>query len=139
MADYLNNKISIIHRLSCINLDKKFAELNISKAQAVFLISICEKVGQSQEEIALKEQMDRGAAARVFKQLEENGYIKRISCKLDKRRHCLFPTQKAKDIYDELKAVMERWDERLTEGMSDLEKTIAKDIINRVYTNLIEK
>ncbi len=139
MADYLNNTISIIHRMSCISLDKKFDEFGLSRAEAAFLISICEKVGQSQEEIALKEQMDRGAAARIFKRLEEEGYIKRASCQLDKRKHCLFPRQKTKEIYAELKAIMENWDEKLMDGLSDLEKSIAQNILNRIEANLTEK
>lgn len=133
---YINDKISIIHRISCISLDKRFDKLGLTRAQASFIISVCDKVGQSQEQIAASTQLDKGAAARIFKQLEEEGYIKRLSCKLDKRRLCIFPTHKAKEVYDELKSIMEDWDRELTKNFSDLEKQIIDSLLERVNENI---
>ncbi|MBE6008354.1 MAG: winged helix-turn-helix transcriptional regulator [Lachnospiraceae bacterium] len=136
MGKHLNDKISAIYRISCISLDKKFESLSLTRAQAAFLISVCEKEGQSQEQVAAWTQMDKGAAARVFKQLEEGGYIKRLSCMYDKRKHCIFPRRKAKELYPELKAVMNEWDRTLTNGLTDLEISMLDNLLNRVNENI---
>ncbi|MBQ2753363.1 MAG: MarR family transcriptional regulator [Firmicutes bacterium] len=136
MGKHLNDKISAVHRISCINLDKRFEKLDLTRAQAAFLISVCEKEGQSQEQVAAWTQMDKGAAARVFKQLEEGGYIKRLSCMYDKRKHCIFPRRKAKELYPELKAVMNEWDSILTKGLTELEKSMLDNLLNRVNDNI---
>ena len=136
MGKHLNDKISIVHRISCISLDKKFEKLSLTRSQAMFLISVCEKEGQSQEQVAAWTQMDKGAAARVFKQLEEEGYIKRLSCMYDKRKHCIFPRRKAKELYPELKAVMNEWDSMLTKGFTDLEISMLDNLLNRINENL---
>lgn len=136
MMEYLNDKFSIIHRVSCINLDKRLSLLGISRGQASFLISVCEKEGQSQEQIAAKMQINKGAAARIFKQLEDEGYIKRYSCKHDKRRNCIFPTEKTKAIYEDMKNIMKEWDDTLLTGLTDLERSILLSLLDKVAGNI---
>ena len=136
MGKHLNDKISAVHRISCISLDKQFERLGLTRAQASFLISVCEKEGQSQEQVAAWTQMDKGAAARVFKQLEEGGYIKRLSCMYDKRKHCIFPRRKAKELYPSLKSVMNEWDSILTKGLTELEISMLDNLLNRVNENI---
>ena len=54
----------------------------------------------------------------------------------DKRKHCIFPRRKAKELYPQLKAVMIEWDATLTKGFTDLEISMLDNLLNRINENL---
>lgn len=137
MTQYISDKISILHRVSASELDKKLCGMGLTRSQASFIISVCEKKGQPQERLAERLHMDKGAAARSIKQLEDAGYVTRICCKNDKRRRCVFPTEKAIKAYDDVKVVFKEWDDNITEGFTPLEKDILTNILGRLAENAL--
>ena len=137
MEVFISDKISVLHRISTGNLDKRLSGLGINRSQASFIISVCEKKGQPQESIARCFHIDKGAAARTIKELEDKGYIKRICCRDDNRRRCVFPTEKALSVYDELKKCMAEWDNTVTAGFTDLEKIILENLLDRLAENAL--
>lgn len=137
METFISDKISILHRISNSCLDRKLADLGINRSRASFIISVCEKKGQSQERLAQRFQLDKGAAARAVKQLEDDGYVTRICCKDDNRRRCVFPTEKALSVYTEIKQYIAEFDSTLTDGFTPLEKIILENLLGRLADNAL--
>ena len=53
--------------------------------------------------------------------LESHGYVTREVYELDKRKYCLYPTQKAYDILDEIRRLKKEWDDIITEDLNEEE------------------
>ncbi|MEA4854185.1 MAG: MarR family transcriptional regulator [Christensenella sp.] len=132
----LIKKFSIIHRLSGIRLDQRLKDLGISRGQLMYIMCICDHEGISQEGLSCELRIDKGAVARAMQKLAGEGYITRVVSSHDRRQYNLFPTAKAKEIYAEVRAIDRQWQEQLTKGMNEKEKTELNCLLNKVMANL---
>ena len=103
-----------ISRQTQIFYTRELMDANISYGQMMFIICICDKPGLSQDEIAAEMLLDKSTVARAVKQLTENDLVIRAIDNNDKRKHHIYPTEKALLLYDRMFAVREKWHSRLT-------------------------
>ncbi len=120
---------------------------NISRSQAVyrhgripaedlqsshysFLLAICREPGRSQEDLARELCVNKSTVARNINYLEENGYVSRTP--LDKRQFSVFPTEKARDILPQIRAVSREWMALLSEGISQEELDTFDSVLMRM-------
>lgn len=130
------SRFSIIHRQSSVYLDRQLKEHNITGSQYTHILVICENPGISQEEISDKLKIDKGPVARTIKQFESEGYITRLISAGDKRQYQIYPTDKAKAVYESIHGIAGASESRLTKNFTEIEREVLKNLLDKVVGNL---
>ncbi len=119
-------------------LDRRLREDNITGSQYTHILVICENPGVSQEEISDKLKIDKGSVARMIKQFEKEGYVTRLTSTEDKRQYRIYPTGKAKALYEKIHGIAIASENRLTRDFTNIEREILKNLLDKVILNLEE-
>jgi DNA-binding MarR family transcriptional regulator len=100
--------ISIIERCNLLFRNEAFKKFDLSGYQYSYLIEICRNPGISQEQLTKNMHIDKSNVARGLTSLVEKDYIFRQNNPNDNRYILLYPTDKAMDIYGELREIIKR-------------------------------
>lgn len=130
------SRFAVIHRQSSNILDRQLKKYNITGSQYIYILVICENPGISQEEISDKLKIDKGSVARAVKLFEKNKFIIRNISENDKRQYKILPTSKAFATYEKIHGLAITIEDRLTEGFTDIEREILKNLLDKVIINL---
>ncbi len=136
--DILYKWISISDRFSKIYLNKYFSELGINASQHMFVKKICNTPGISQDRLVDLVYINKSNVTRALSQLEEKGFIEKKTNEQDKRTALLYPTEKAKKIYAEIRRIENDWVEIMTGELSEEEKQLLLQLIKRVALTSID-
>ncbi len=109
--------------------------LGLDGGDQPFILSICRNPGISQDELSKDIYIDKSAVARRVAALEKNGYVRRESDPGDKRVLRVFPTEKAIAVRPAIWEANDRWNELITEGLTDEEKEKLEEMLIKVMTN----
>ncbi|MDO5519001.1 MAG: MarR family transcriptional regulator [bacterium] len=131
----LNKLLGITARRSQVYYGHELSSLNISTGQYMFIVSICENAGLSQEELSASIGINKSTVAKVVAQLEQEGYIVRETDELDKRGYKLYPTDKAQDVYPRIIEILEQWKAYLVTDMTADEITTLITLMTKVESN----
>ena len=85
--------ISILYRKSHIWLNNNCASYDISAAQAVVILIICDYRSLTQDDITKRLSLDKSVIAKTANKLEERGYLVRTTNTKDKRTYDISPTE----------------------------------------------
>ncbi len=124
----LNNisRSQAIYRHSNISAD------DLQSGHYAFILAICRKPGRSQEDLAKELCVNKSTVARNINYLEEKEYISRTPLPTDKRQFSVFPTQKALDVFPEIKTASLEWMALLSQGISQAELDIFDSVLRRM-------
>ena len=114
--------ISIIERCNLLFRNEAFKKFDLSGYQYSYLIEICRNPGISQEQLTKNMHIDKSNVARGLTSLAEKEYILRQSNPSDNRYILLYPTEKATNIYTELREIIKRERAFLMEDFSAQEE-----------------
>jgi DNA-binding MarR family transcriptional regulator len=132
----MNGKwISFLYRYLQIFMDEQLKRFGIGSGQFIFLLTLLNSDGVSQESVATSLGIDKGTTAVAMKKLQEKGYIIRKTDRADRRSYRIFVTQKARSIQKEFKEVLSSWTDILTKGFTRAEMKQAADILVRMNDN----
>lgn len=131
----LNKLLSITARKSQVYYGNEFANFNISTGQYMFIVSLCENAGLSQEELSACIGINKSTVAKVVAQLEKENYIVREIDELDKRGYKLYPTKKAEDVYPKIIEILEQWKSYLVTDLTEDEITTLLTLMTKVESN----
>lgn len=130
------SRFSVIHRQSSLYLDRQLKAHKMTGSQYIHILVICENPGISQEEISDQLKIDKGPVARTIKQFEKEGYITRLVSTEDKRQYQIYPTEKAKAVYEKIHEIAVASENRLTRNFTEIEREILKNLLDKVIANL---
>lgn len=130
--------ISILYRYSHVYFGRKLKKYDIGRGQVTFLVALYKKDGVSQEDLSLYLSIDKGTTAKALKKLEDNGYVMRKTCDMDKRANKVYLTEKAWDIKPVVSKVLKEWTNALTKGFKEEEKAAALNMLERMWLNAEE-
>lgn len=134
----LSKYVSVSYRRTQMFYTEKLKKLGISSGQFMYIVCICENVGQTQDELSQRLIIDKSTVARVLLQLETNGYITKTINSNDRRAFNIFPTDKAIAIYPKILDIKEDWHIKMTENLSDIECEVFEKIMEKVMQNTIK-
>lgn len=109
--------------------------VDVSAASTPLVLSICRDPGRSQDEIAQDVCLNKSTVARALAQLEEHGYIVRISKTEDKRSLLVYPTDKMYELLPTLRTIISNWYDHILEGVSDEELELFHSVLLRIEKN----
>lgn len=113
--------LSIIYRKGAIYKNNMFKKINITAAEAPFLLILNENDGVSQECLSEHLSIDKASTARVVQSLISKDMVEKKKDENDKRVNRIYLTEKGKDLIDDIVKVMLSWNDILTEGLSSEE------------------
>lgn len=121
--------ISILYRKSHIWLNNGCAQYDLTAAQAVVILIVCDFEVLTQDEITKRLALDKSVIAKTVTKLEETGFLIRTTNKKDKRTYDIRPTKKAMEVYPFLKEQMDISFQRMTQNMTEEEQTEFKRLL----------
>lgn len=130
--DNLHRSFSLLKKMGSIYMDKHLAEYGLTHNYSTYLIHICRTEGIRQDHLSDHLRVNRSTSKRAVEHLEKLGYITREVYSEDKRKYCLYPTQKATDIHDEIIRLKQEWDKILTEYLNEEEVNMLYKLNNKV-------
>lgn len=121
--------ISILYRKSHIWLNNGCSQYNLTAAQAVIILIVCDFKVLTQDDITKRLSLDKSVIAKTVTKLGEIGFIVRTTNAKDKRTYDISPTEKAWEVYPFIKEEIDRCFQRITQQMTDKERDEFKRLL----------
>ena len=119
-------------------LDKKLEPFGINSSQFFYILKICRDPGRTRESIFHEVHRNPSNVSRALIVLEEKGYIIKEPSKTDRRTCYLYPTEKAKAVYDEIKTIVYTCNQEVIETFSEEEKVIFPVLLKKAAIHAVE-
>lgn len=121
--------ISILYRKSHIWLSESCERYDLTAAQAVVILIVCDYGELTQDEITKRLGLDKSVIAKTVTKLSELGFLVRSTNPKDKRTFDIRPTEKAWAAYPHVQKEIEDCFGRMTERMTDAERAEFKRLL----------
>ncbi len=131
--------ISILYRKSHIWLNNGCAQYDLTAAQAVTILIVCDFEVLTQDEVTKRLGLDKSVIAKTVTKLEEQGFMVRSTNAKDKRTYDIRPTPKAWEVYPAVKEQIDICFQRMTQKMTDDERAEFKRLLLIAAETTIEQ
>ncbi|MGI6027217.1 MAG: MarR family winged helix-turn-helix transcriptional regulator [Candidatus Scatomorpha sp.] len=121
--------ISILYRKSHIWLSESCESYDLTAAQAVVILIVCDYGELTQDEITKRLGLDKSVIAKTVTKLAELGFIVRSTNPKDKRTFIIHPTEKSWAAYPHVQEQIESCFERMTGKMTPTERAEFKRLL----------
>ena len=130
-------KMSTVSR--CINIYRsKHSPEDLPGIYHGYVFAIINNPGMPQEWLAKHMFFNKSTVARHMVQLEKSGYITRKTSLKDKRELLVYPTDKMKDIYTDIRQITINWNNTIAEAISREELETFNLILDKILEKSIE-
>lgn len=130
MANCVGRVLTRLARKCQIAVGNALQQYNLTAAEEPVLMAILNSEGLIQEELTARIGVDKAAASRTVRGLEEKGFLTRVQDPKDKRQNRVYPTEKAREIGPLVKKELYKINLALTE-------TLSKEEDDQVYALLV--
>lgn len=131
--------ISQIYRKTQMYLNEQMKQAGLTSGQAPFIMITCENGCMGQNKFCELLDMNKSTVAKMLQKLEEQGYVVRRESETDARSVDVYPTERAREVYPFLVQVGEDWSVQITEGMTEIERAIFFQMLERVSRNITKR
>lgn len=128
---------SIIYRYGRVMHDKAMERFGMTGQQMGYIGWINRSPGISQEELAKRLRIDKGAVAKSIKHLTEEGFVEKRKNPEDRRAYCLFPTEKAVEMCAQGERCYREFEREIMKGLTPGEEKTFEELLSRVTDNLV--
>ena len=115
-----------------------FEPLGLKACHGRYLQEICRNPGIFQEQLTETVLVNKSNVARQVAALEESGLLERRACGKDKRVLRLYPTEKALALMPQVDSILDSWDQRLLQDLSEQEQTLLAELLQRIRKRAAE-
>jgi MarR family transcriptional regulator, temperature-dependent positive regulator of motility len=124
--------VSLVNRSRYVFLNNRLRPLGLSAGQLPVLMLLAREQNIMQEDLVRHYHLDKGTIARAVKKLEDRGYVRRITDPGNRRAVRLFLTEKGEDAVPHLHVINREWENLVSAGLSDGERTTLHHLMKRV-------
>lgn len=135
--DLLTKYISRTARCSNLYYCDIFKQYGLTGRQHIYIINICKTPGISQEKLTKTIYVNKSNVARQLALLEQNGFITRTQCKIDRRQIKVHPTEKSLDIFPRILDDLNQWNSKLLEDFSEEDQKLLISMMEKVMDKSI--
>jgi DNA-binding MarR family transcriptional regulator len=128
----MKGEVLIKRKLLNVFIEKGYA---ITFEQWTVLNVLFSEPGLIQSEIAQRTYKDKTNVTRILDVLSKNGYIVRKNNEKDRRISCIYLTDAAKKMFNDLIPYIEQTNEQFGKGISENELYLFNDILDRLCKN----
>ena len=122
MSNTAIRNILRISRCKVIYNDRKIQIADLNEAQHLYIVYACNHPGDTQDHYVKDLCLDKTTVAHTLHYLEKEGYIVRRASETDKRCKCVYPTDKAKEVFPIIRASHDQFSKEVMEGLSKEER-----------------
>ncbi len=133
MATFLKN-INMISNSAAKFLEQELPA-QVKGWQSKYVLCVCNNPGITQDGIAKEIFVNKSNVSRQVAALEAAGLFRREEDEQDSRVSHIFPTDKATELRETIRAANARWREIITEGLSPEEKEELFRLTSVLYEN----
>lgn len=131
--------ISILYRKSHIWLNNNCTHYDLTAAQAVIILIVCDHKALTQDEITKRLALDKSVIAKTVSKLVEQGFLMRTINVKDKRTYDIRPTDQALKVYDFVREEIDKCFQRMTQKMTEEEKFEFKRLLMLAAETTLEQ
>ena len=117
-------------------LRRRLSEYGMTLGQYYFMRALWIKEGLSQRELSRRVGTTEPTTASVLRLLEKNGLVRRVRNRKDRRTINIFPTQKGRNLKNELLRTAIQINEIATDGFSPQDMENIKRLMTAMKANL---
>jgi DNA-binding MarR family transcriptional regulator len=133
--DFLLIRVCRIHH----NLARQSLEkIGLHRGQPPVLLILGKQDGMTHSELAAKMEVTPAAISNMVKRMEQAGFVVRRRDAEDERVSRVYMTDAGRAIYSEMEAIAQQVNETTFAGFTEEERTIMRDFLMRVHSNLLE-
>ena len=125
----LTHNITDIARCAAQYRTEELEPLGLKACHGSYLSVICACPGITQDQLARRIFINKSNVARQLAILEEEGFVERRAYTEDKRAMRVYPTGKALEILPKINTILVRWEECLTQDLSEKEKILLTQML----------
>jgi MarR family transcriptional regulator, organic hydroperoxide resistance regulator len=134
--DYISIKIHKTDLNLTSYIKSKLEEFNLAPEQNLVMMLLWEKDGMTQNQLAEKLGKDKTNIARMASSLEKKGFIKRMSCKNDRRSLELYLTETGKKLGCKVLPIAEEFNEIVCKNISKEEIEELERLLLKINANV---
>ena len=135
---HISGYISALRRFSLQYYGRFEEETGIRGVQYPYLFYICCHEGCRQEELAGHLHVNKSNITRQLDKLQQNGFIDIRPDELDGRSKRVWPTAKAMESRERVRAVLEEWNNIMCGGLTDEEQETLKTLLDKTLCHIKE-
>jgi DNA-binding MarR family transcriptional regulator len=124
--------IGSISRQATTDMNQYAAAYQLDNNLFLYLIRIVENEGISQSELAQLVKIDKTTLSRALKKLEIKNYLIRKTNPMNKKFNQLFPTPKAKEIYQTLHTLESHYTQQALQQLTMEEKQLLNQLLQKI-------
>lgn len=129
-------RIGTISRIVASKSDIKFKKYDLQKGQYIFVVRICEHPGLNLMELTQMLNVDKSTTTKAIQKLEKIGYVIKTHLENNKKNIALFPTEKAKKVYENIINEENVRADLCFDGFTEEEKQQALQYLERMCANI---
>ena len=120
-------------------LQKNFKQMGIEITieQWSVLYHLWKEDGKSQQQLCEATFRDKPSITRLVDNLEKSNLVKRVAAKNDRRINLIYLTGEAKNLQEKTMSVANQTLNEALEGVSNEDIEMAKNVLQKVYDNLV--
>lgn len=129
-------RIGTMSRIVASKSDIKFKKYDLQKGQHIYVVRICEHPGLNLMELTQMLNVDKSTTTKAVQKLERSGYVIKKHQADNRKSISLFPTEKARVVYE---SIIEEENVRADlcfQGFSEEEKIQALEYLERMCRNI---
>lgn len=128
--------IGSISRQATSDVNQQVRSLGLANNLFIYLMRIVEHEDLTQAELVHLTRIDKTTLSRALGQLESRGYIVRVPDARDRKFKHVQPTNKAKLVYPQIRALEQGYVDRAMSGLSADQRQELQVILNQIDLNL---
>lgn len=130
--DSLMKSINTIARCGILYRAQALSAQQLNGHQHAYILRICQQPGISQEELTREIYVHKSNVARQLAALEAGGFIRREPAEQDRRALRIFPTEKALEVYPQVRKVLSHWNAYLMEALPQAQRDTLVALLSQV-------
>lgn len=130
--------ISCLYRIGQSFFDQYVNEYGIGLGHYSCLMCLFRGDGITQDAISKFTNTDKATTTRSITKLKALGYVERCIDSEDRRAYKVYLTQKGRDSESDIKQILRRWADVITDGFTPAETEDAYELVERMALNAID-
>ena len=104
----------------------------INSCQHIYIFQVCKNPGISQDQLSKLICVNKSNVTRQLSVLEQNGFVTRQPDPRDRRVLQVFPTEKALQLFPQVRSIMREWNHLLLEDFTEEEQKSLLSMLERI-------
>jgi DNA-binding MarR family transcriptional regulator len=128
----LMHNISTVYRCSSAYMQEALEAHGLRAGHASYLVVVCKTPGITQDQLAKRIFINKSNVARQLAFLEDAGFVERMPSPSDKRAILVYPSDKAIEIYPQIRQIFRDWESMIAQDLTPDEQQMMIEMLSKM-------